>query len=112
MPWGASKWLAAPRVFGSTWAGITNFINFNVLLGVNNVRGPAEGRAVPVLDLPVTVGLISLILAQKGGVVFCKDAVNGVKMKACGIMKTWQPKEFNCGPIISTVCNPVALWLI
>ena len=58
---------SCPRVFGSTWAGITNFINFNVPLGVNNVRGPAKGRAVPALDLPVTVGLISLILAQKKG---------------------------------------------
>ena len=41
--------------------------------------------------------------------ILCKDATNRVKVKACGIMKTWQPKDINCGPINSTVCKPSSL---
>ena len=73
MPWGASERLVTPRVIGSIWAGtLLTLPTLMWLLGVNNVREPAEGRAVPVLDLPATVGLISLILAQKGGLYYAR----------------------------------------
>ena len=62
--------------FGSIWAG--TLLTLMWLPGGNNVREPALGRAVPVLDLPAKWGLISLNFGSRGGLYLCKDAVNRV----------------------------------